>query len=59
MIKIHTEAMVAKIEHAFMHMERTNKLDMLERYIKEHEGQNIVIFTQTKIAVDDVVRNIR
>ena len=51
--------MVAKIEHAFIHMERMNKLDMLEKYIKDHEDQNIVIFTQTKIAVDDVVRNIR
>ncbi len=57
-IKINTEAMVAKIEHAFIHMERMNKLDVLDKYLTDHKDQNIVIFTQTKIAVDDVVRNI-
>ena len=58
-IKTSSEVVVDKVDHTFMHVSTVNKLALLDKTIKQHEGQKILIFTQTKLWASDVVRNLR
>jgi ATP-dependent RNA helicase DeaD len=48
------EIVVDKIDHSFVHVNRIDKMDMLDKYLKEHDWQKVIIFTQTKMGADEV-----
>lgn len=54
-IVITTEAVSTQIDHMFIKVARDQKLDVLDKYIKEHDNQKILIFTQTKMGSDELV----
>lgn len=50
------EIVVDKVDHSFIHVNRVDKMDMLDKYLKQHENQKVIIFTQTKMGADDVAQ---
>lgn len=59
-IKIAAQSVVVdKIDHSFTHVTSIAKLQLLDKVVEDHKGQKIIIFTQTKMSADDVVRNLR
>lgn len=53
-ISITPEAVSSKINHMFIMTPWDQKLDVLAKYIEEHKDQKLLIFTQTKIATDEL-----
>jgi ATP-dependent RNA helicase DeaD len=52
------EIVVDKVDHSFIHVNRVDKMDMLDKYLKQHENQKVIIFTQTKMGADDVAQQL-
>jgi ATP-dependent RNA helicase DeaD len=48
-IKIQQEIIVDKIDHSFMMVDHGSKEQMLDKFLKDHEDQKVVIFTQMKM----------
>ena len=52
------EIVVDKVDHSFIHVNKVDKMDMLDKYLKQHENQKVIIFTQTKMGADDVAQQL-
>ena len=48
-IKIQQEIIVDKIDHSFIMVDHGSKEEMLDKYLKDHQDQKVVIFTQMKM----------
>ncbi len=57
-IKIHTEIIVDKVDHGFIHTEKMSKVDLLDRYLEKHRDEKVIIFTQTKMACAQIAENL-
>ena len=54
-IVITPEVVSQKIDHMFIMVPWDQKIEMLAKYLSEHDQQKILIFTQTKIGTDELV----
>lgn len=57
-IKIHSEVVVDKVDHSYIHTEKMSKVDLLDRYLEKHRGEKVIIFTQTKAACAQIAENL-
>ena len=57
-IKIATEIVPTKVDHAFIRVAHGKRRLLLDHYLEKHQDQKIVIFTQTKQTTVDVATNL-
>lgn len=57
-IKTTAEIVVDRVDHSFIHVANVDKLDLLNKYLKEYEDRKVLIFTQTKMSADDVAQQL-
>ena len=57
-IKITTEVVPSKVDHAFIKVPHGRRREYLDHYLEKHKNQKVVIFTQTKQTTVDVANNL-
>jgi ATP-dependent RNA helicase DeaD len=57
-IKISTEVVASKVDHAFIKVPHGKRREMLDHFLEKHKTEKIIIFTQTKQTTIDVAQNL-
>lgn len=58
-IKIHKEALVTELNHAFLQTEESHKLEQLEQYLLQRSFGKVLVFAQTKKSVGILEKTLR